>query len=97
LTPEKLHRLNGLPHCSIMDDRQTLFCLRTVRMFGTMLSIRWNWQKLFSYGEVVCFISAWAIGLLIAMQGQRPSENGMAARTFASASDALGIQAKLGR
>jgi hypothetical protein len=62
-----------------------------------MLSIRWSWQRLFSYGEVACFISAWAVGLLIAMQGQGPDRDRMAARAFASSSDALGIQATLSR
>jgi hypothetical protein len=65
-------------------------------MFGTTVSTRWNWQKLFSYGEVVCFVSAWAVGLLIAIeQAQRPNQETAAARTFASASDSLGVQAKL--
>jgi hypothetical protein len=64
-------------------------------MFGTTVSTRWNWQKLLSYGEVVCFVSAWAVGLLIAMQGQQTNNEAAAMRTFASASDSLGIQAKL--
>jgi hypothetical protein len=64
-------------------------------MFDTTFSTNWNWQKLFSYGEVVCFVSAWAIGLLIAIQGQHPSNDRPPTRSFASASDALGIQAKL--
>jgi hypothetical protein len=64
-------------------------------MFGTTVSTRWNWQKLFSYGEVVCFVSAWAVGLLIAMQGQQTNNEAAATRSFASASDSLGIQAKL--
>jgi hypothetical protein len=66
-------------------------------MFGTTLSIRWNWQKLFSYGEVVCFISAWAVGLLVAMQSQRANDDQPTTRTFASAADSLGIQATLTR
>ena len=66
-------------------------------MTGSMLSIRWDWQKLFSYGEVVCFVSAWAIGLLVALEGQRPRNDRTATRTFASASDSLGIQATLRR
>ena len=64
-------------------------------MFGTTITIRWSWQKLFSYGEVVCFVSAWAVGLVVAMQSQRPNQDRPALRTFASTSDALGIQAKL--
>ncbi len=66
-------------------------------MSGTTLSINWNWQKLFSYGEVVCFVSAWAIGLLLAVQGQRAEHDRAATRTFAAASDSLGIQAILRR
>jgi hypothetical protein len=62
-------------------------------MFGSMLIARWDWQKLFSYGEVVCFVSAWAIGILIALEGQRPNEDRTATRSFASTSDSLGIQA----
>jgi hypothetical protein len=59
-------------------------------MFETTFSLRWSWQKLFSYGEVVCFISAWAVGLLLAMQGERPSEQ-PGTRTFASATDTFGL------
>jgi hypothetical protein len=66
-------------------------------MSGTTLSIRLNWQKLFSYGEVVCFVSAWAIGLLVAMHGQRVENEPSAARTFAATTDGLGIQATLQR
>jgi len=64
-------------------------------MFGTTVSTRWNWQKLCSYGEVVCFVSAWAVGLLIAMQAQQPNNDTATTRSFASAADSLGIQAKL--
>jgi hypothetical protein len=66
-------------------------------MFDTTFTSRWNWQKLFSYGEVICFVSAWAVGLLVAMQNQRPNQEKPATRTFASASDTLGIQATLRR
>jgi hypothetical protein len=62
-----------------------------------MLSMRWNWQKLFSYGEVICFVSAWAIGLLVAMQEQRPDQGRAVIARLAATSDVLGIQAKLGR
>ncbi|HEX2476653.1 MAG TPA: hypothetical protein VHK01_18010 [Lacipirellulaceae bacterium] len=64
-------------------------------MTSTMLSFHWNWQKLFSYAEVVCFVSAWAIGLLIAGEGQRPDTERRATRSFAAAPDSLGIQAKV--
>jgi hypothetical protein len=62
-------------------------------MIGSILSARWDWQKLFSYGEVICFVSAWAIGIVIAIEGQRPKQDRTATRTFAATSDALGIQA----
>jgi hypothetical protein len=68
-----------------------------VTMNGTTLIIRWNWQKLFSYGEVACFVSAWAIGLLLALQNQRENGDRPNARSFASAADTLGIQATLSR
>ena len=60
-----------------------------------MLSTRWNWQKLLSYAEVICFVSAWAIGILFAMQEQPPDPTRAAIARFASTSDALGIQATL--
>ncbi|HEX5470320.1 MAG TPA: hypothetical protein VFW73_00445 [Lacipirellulaceae bacterium] len=66
-------------------------------MFGTTLTFRWNWQKLFSYGEVICFVSAWAVGLLLAMQNQRPNQEANTTQTFAAATDSLGIQATLRR
>ena len=66
-------------------------------MNGTTLIIRWNWQKLFSYGEVACFISAWAIGLLIALESQRANPERPNAQSLASATDTLGIQATLSR
>lgn len=66
-------------------------------MSGTTFSIRWNWQKLFSYGEVVCFVSAWAIGLLVAVQSHRAESDQAATRALAATSDSLGIQATLRR
>jgi hypothetical protein len=66
-------------------------------MIGSMLTSHWDWQKLFSYGEVVCFVSAWAIGLLIALEGQRPREERAATRNFAATSDSLGLQATFRR
>jgi hypothetical protein len=62
-----------------------------------MLSIHWNWQKLFSYGEVFCFASAWAVGLLIAMQERLPDQDNVVMRSFATAADELGAQARLTR
>jgi hypothetical protein len=66
-------------------------------MNGSTVFIRWNWQKLFSYGEVVCFVSAWAIGLLVALQNQRLNPEHPNAQSLASATDTLGSQATLAR
>lgn len=62
---------------------------------GMMLPPRINWQKLFSYGEVVCFFSAWAVGLLIALSAGRATDERPATRRFASVSDVPGVQATL--
>jgi hypothetical protein len=62
-----------------------------------MLSIHWNWQKLFSYGEVFCFVSAWAFGLLIAMQERAPERHEGVTHSYAVAADELGAQASLSR
>lgn len=59
-----------------------------------MLS-RWNWQKLFSYGEVMCFVTAWAVGLVVARETTRPAVDRVAVRSFAADSDVPGIQARL--
>ena len=66
-------------------------------MFGTTYLSHWNWQKLLSYGEVLCFVSAWTVGLVIAMQGQRTNNDRPPMRTFASATDTLGFHAALTR
>jgi hypothetical protein len=63
--------------------------MRPFRLF------RWNWQKLSSYGEVACFISAWAVGLLMAMSDQPKPPNTTAARSFAIGSEVHGPQATL--
>jgi hypothetical protein len=81
---------------SIRNGRAT-YLFFAVTMNGTTLIIRWNWQKLFSYGEVVCFVSAWAIGLVVALQSQRTTPSHPNAQTLASATDTLGIQATLSR
>jgi hypothetical protein len=87
-------------HCHrtvrIKDDSADNLFHRTT-MTGTTLTFRWNWQTLFSYGEVVCFVSAWAIGLLLALDGQRAEHERTATQSFAATSDSLGIQARLGR
>jgi len=59
--------------------------------------MRWTWQKLFSYAEVMCFITAWAVGLLVARDERRPVDERSATRTFATASDLPGVQASLRR
>jgi hypothetical protein len=55
-----------------------------------------NWQKLFSYGEVVCFCSAWAVGLLMALSSDRSADE-RTSTSFASATDVPGVQATLYR
>jgi hypothetical protein len=59
-----------------------------------MLGTRWNWQKLFNYGEVICFASAWTIALLMALSTQRPVDDRTATRTFAISTDMSGMQAR---
>jgi hypothetical protein len=59
--------------------------------------MRWTWQKLFSYAEVVCFVSAWAVGLLIAREEGRAGGERSAVRTFATTSELPGAQAALRR
>jgi hypothetical protein len=66
-------------------------------MFGATYPSYWNWRKLFSYGEVVCFVSAWVVGLLVAIQGQQANGDRTTIRSFAAANDTLGIQANLSR
>jgi hypothetical protein len=66
-------------------------------ILSTMRSMRWNWQKLFSYAEVVCFVSAWAVGLLVAAQGQRSEQARVATRSLTTTSDVFGVQATLSR
>lgn len=66
-------------------------------MTGMMLPIRWDWPKLFSYGEVICFVSAWAIGIVLAWdRPQAPETPRDSMRAFASFSDSPGIQASVG-
>jgi hypothetical protein len=58
---------------------------------------RTNWQKLFNYGEVICFASAWAVALLMALSAQRPADDRAATRSFVLSSDVSGMQATLSR
>lgn len=62
-----------------------------------MLWTRWNWHKLFNYGEVICFASAWAVALLMALTAERPPENRGETRTFAISTDMSGMQARASR
>jgi hypothetical protein len=59
-----------------------------------MLGTRWNWQKLFNYGEVICFASAWAVALLMALSAERPINDQAATRMFAISTDVSGMQAR---
>jgi hypothetical protein len=56
-----------------------------------------NWQKLFNYGEVICFASAWLVALLMAASTQRPVDDPTASPTFAISRDVTGMQATLSR
>ncbi len=58
---------------------------------------RLNWQKLFSYGEVLCFLSAWTVCLWMAAASERPLDDRAAARNFVITTGASGIQATLSR
>ena len=62
-----------------------------------MLGKRWNWHKLFNYGEVICFASAWAVALLMALTAERPPVERAGTRTFAISADVSGMQARAGR
>ncbi|MEX2315912.1 MAG: hypothetical protein WD669_02100 [Pirellulales bacterium] len=62
-----------------------------------MLSMRWKWQLLFSYGEVICFVTAWAVGLLVARDQGRLVDQRTAVRTFATTTELPGAQAALRR
>ena len=61
-----------------------------------MLGTRWNWRKLFSYVEVICFVSAWALSLLLAASAERTPRNDSRAQ-FAATADVTGMQAQLRR
>jgi hypothetical protein len=62
-------------------------------MARAMAWTRMNWQKIFSYAEVICFVSAWAVSLLLAFSAQRSADSHTASRSFAVTTDVLGIQA----
>jgi hypothetical protein len=54
---------------------------------------RTNWQRVFSYAEVICFVSAWAMSLLLALSAERSADDHSATRSIAVTTDVLGIQA----
>ena len=58
---------------------------------------RTNWHKLFSYVEVICFVSAWAVSLFLALSAGRSTDDRAASRSFAVTTDVLGIQATRSR
>jgi hypothetical protein len=62
-----------------------------------MYRSRLNWQKLFSYAEVICFLSAWGVCLLMAASSERPLDDRAATRNFVITRDLSGIQATLRR
>jgi hypothetical protein len=62
-----------------------------------MISMRWKWQLLFSYGEVICFVTAWAVGLLVARDQSRSVDPRSTAQTFATTTELPGAQAALRR
>jgi hypothetical protein len=66
-------------------------------MARAMAWTRMNWQRLFSYAEVICFVTAWAVSLLLAFSAQRSVDDHLAARNFAATTDVLGIQATRSR
>jgi len=85
------------PSRASSEGKLVCFFVFSARKFGTMLIPRWRWEKLLSYGEVVCFVTAWAVGLLLAADGRRPAMDPSASRSMAATSESLGIQAKLHR
>lgn len=62
-----------------------------------MLRKRWNWHKLFNYGEVICFASAWLVALMMALSAERPANDRAEMRIFAISTDLSGMQARAGR
>ena len=62
-----------------------------------MYWLRVDWQKLFSYAEVICFLSAWGVCLWMAASSQRPLGDRTATRNFLIQRDVPGIQATLRR
>lgn len=63
--------------------------------YGMMLSMRWKWHKLFSYGEVICFVTAWAVGLLLARDQGRFVDRHENVRSIATTTNLPGVQAAL--
>jgi hypothetical protein len=83
-------------HSRIVHRFNTTYLITT--MFGnSYFPSYWNWRRLFSYGEVVCFVSAWIVGILVAIESQRATTSRPPVRNFAATNDTLGIQANLNR
>jgi hypothetical protein len=59
--------------------------------------MRWTWQKLFSYAEVMCFITAWAVGLLVIRDDARPGDPRTAVQVSDNSLNRPGVQASLRR
>ena len=59
-----------------------------------MLARHRNWRKLLSYGEVVCFASAWLVALAMALSAERHVEDRGAVRTLVISTDISGMQAR---
>jgi hypothetical protein len=62
-----------------------------------MLGTRWNLRTLFSYGEVICFVSAWALSLLMAASVERSRDERADARSLVITTEVTGLQATLRR
>jgi len=58
-----------------------------------MLLTATNWQKLFFYGEIACFVAAWAFGLLVALSEWPEATDLAPADSFAATTYLPGIQA----
>ena len=62
-----------------------------------MLPTRWNLRTLFSYGEVICFVSAWALSLLMAASVERGRDEQVSSRSLVITTEVTGLQATLRR
>lgn len=58
-----------------------------------MRGSRKNWLEIFSYGEVICFVSAWMVTLLMAYATHRPADDSSSTRSLAIHGEVSGMQA----